>query len=725
MIRRQTILRAGVALLCLSGAQQAMAQEDQGNVLSPIVVEGGGGGGGGGDQATGPVEGYVAKETTTGSKADLPISRIPQSVSVVGRQEFEDRAVVNKVDEALRYTPGVLAQPFGVDPDTDWIYIRGFDASQTGVFLDGLNLYSFGFGGFQMDPYFLERAEVLKGPSSTLYGASNPGGILNMISKRPTGERLISTEAGINSNGNAYGAFDVGGSLDNDAFDYRVTAKIAGGDNYSDYSHDFRGAVMPQVTWKRDDTTKLNVYGYYSAMDQVHVGNGFFPYFGTVKKADYGRIDPKAFYGNPKIDNGNYQQGLLGYEFETVLDNGIKLTQNLRYGHLNKFETGPYLYGYYNVDTGAGYLTEPEGSVDAFSRVGFKARTAVDTFAVDNRASGEIDTGPVNHNIAVGLDYKYYRIDHWQASGFSWVTVENPDRDKGQGKLTPYLDQVMTQQQFGIYAQDQMRFGGGWLATVNGRYDVVNTKSDAKIGDSYDTTDGAFSGRIGLGYEFANGVTPYVSASTFFNPVIGVNPDGPLVPEDGYQYEAGIKYTPDFIDGVFSVSTFHITKNNWTVTDPLTFTQSQVGEVVSRGVEFEGKVNLNESWRAIGSFAYTDLEMTGHANKDLIGNSPYLIPKVTAAMWLDYKLPENLIEGISIGGGLRYKGWSWADYENTLKVPGALLADAGIRYDKDNLTVALNVTNLFDKRYVSGCQGVNTCGYGDTRTVMFKIGKSW
>ena len=721
MIRRQTILRAGVAMICLAAAHQATAQEQQPNetVLNPIVI-----GNGTTDTATGPVSKHVAKETTTGSKADMPLKDIPQSVSVIGRQEFEDRGVVNKVDEALRYTPGVLAQPFGVDPDTDWIYIRGFDATQTGVFLDGLNLYSYGFGGFQIDPYFLERAEVLKGPSSTLYGASNPGGILNMISKRPTGERLVSTEAGINSDGNAYAAFDAGNTFENDAFSYRVTGKLAGGDNYSDYSKDFRGAIMPQVTWKADDTTKLTVFGYYSALDQVHVGNGFFPYWGTVKKTSFGRIDPKSFYGNPDIDNGNYQQAMIGYEFETELENGLKLSQNLRYGHLNKHEIGPYPYGYYDVDTGTGYLPEPSGSTPTFTRIGFEADTSVDTFAVDNRVNGEFDTGLISHNLTAGLDYKYFRIDHWQASGFSTISVKNPDHDTPQGTLTPYLDQVLTQQQAGVYVQDQMKLNG-WVATLNGRYDVVRTESDAVIGHSYASTDRAFSGRVGLGYEFANGLTPYVSASTFFNPVIGATATTPIEPEEGYQYEAGVKYEPDFIDGVFTASVFHITKKNWTVTDPLTFLQSQIGEVESRGIELEGKVNFNESWRGIASFAYQDLEMTNHADPSLIGNSPYLIPKVTASMWLDYKLPENWVDGVSIGGGLRYKGWSWADYANTLKVPGALLADAGIRYENDGLTVALNVTNLFDKRYVAGCQGVNTCGYGDTRTVMLKIGKEW
>ena len=99
----------------------------------------------------------------------------------------------------------------------------------------------------------------------------------------------------------------------------------------------------------------------------------------------------------------------------------------------------------------------------------------------------------------------------------------------------------------------------GWIATINGRYDIVRTESDATIGYSYASTDRAFSGRLGLGYEFANGMTPYVSASTFFNPVVGATATSPIKPEEGYQYEAGIKYEPDFIDGVFTVSAFHIT----------------------------------------------------------------------------------------------------------------------------------------------------------------------
>ncbi len=711
--------RAGVALAILAWPAAAAAQ-DAGTTLETIVVQGKK------ESATGPVDGYAANRSSTGSKADTPIAEIPQSVSVVGRQELEDRGVTNKVDEALRYTAGVFAEPFGVDPDTDWIYIRGFDATQTGVFLDGLSLYSYGFGGFQMDPFFLERVEVLKGPASVLYGAANPGGLVNMVGKRALDEKLLYTETGINSDGNAFFGFDAGDVLQEGAFSYRLTGKISGGDQYTDYSEDFRGGIMPQFTWKPDEATKLNVYGFYSALDQVHVGNGFYPYVGTVVDAPFGKIDPESFYGEPDIDHGEYQQTMIGYEIEHELDSGWTLSQNARYAHLNKYENAPYTYGYYDSSTGTGYLEEPVGPDYQFYRIGFEGKSKVDSFVVDNRIDGEFATGGLDHDLTVGLDYKYYRLDHEQACcGSTPISVTDPVYGAAQGTNFVYLDQVLTQQQVGIYAQDQIKFGGGFIATLNGRYDFVKTESDATVGYSYSSDDKAASGRVGLAYEFANGFTPYASASTFFNPVIGSSATAPIKPEEGYQVEGGFKYEPTAFEGLFTASVFHLVKQNWTVTDPATFLQSQIGEVTSTGIELEAKVQIADAWKATAAFTWQDLEMTEHADPTLVGNSPYLIPAVTASAWLDYTVPTGVLEGLSVGAGLRYQGESWADYANTLKVPDALLADAAIRYEKDGWGLSFNVANLFDKEYVKGCQGTLTCGYGEGRTFTLKLSKTW
>jgi iron complex outermembrane recepter protein len=711
-------LLAGVAISVLAATGQTKAQDA--TILNPVVVEGEGAGGGDAS-ATGPVKGYAAKASTTGSKSDMALRDIPQSVSVVGREELSDRGVVGKVDEALRYTPGVFAEPFGADPDTDWIYVRGFDASQTGLFLDGLNLFSYSFGNFQIDPFFLERIEVLKGPSSVLYGASNPGGLVNMVSKRPLDEPLYYTEIGINSDGNAFAGFDVNDTFQDEAFTYRVTGKLAGGDQSTKYSEDLRGGLLPQLTWSPDEATKLNVYAFYTAMDQVHVGNGFYPYVGTVVDANFGRIDPDAFYGEPSNDDGEYQQFMLGHEFEHSFDNGWTFSQNGRYGHLSKYEALTYIYGY------EGFLEAPAGPDARFNRFNSEGDTKVDTFALDNRVNGTFETGGFEHDLTVGLDLKYFRLDHVQAfSGATPIDVIDPIYGVPQPPTGVYLDQVLTQRQVGVYLQDQVRFGDGFIATLNGRYDWVRTESDAVVGYSYAASDSAASGRAGLAYEFANGLTPYVSASTFFTPIVAGSATAPIKPEEGYQVEGGFKYEPTNFDGMITASVFHLVKQNWTVTGPApTFIQSQIGEVTSTGIELEGKMQLTADWKATAAFTYMDLEITNHEDRSLIGNSPYLVPAVTASVWLDYTIPEGALEGVSLAGGLRYQGKSWADYANTKEVPDVVLADAALRYEKNGWGAALNVTNLFDKEYVKGCQTTMVCGYGDGRTFTLKLSKTW
>lgn len=716
------LLQAGVALAAIGAAWPSAAQEAV--QLETIQVEGQNAGGTG-QSATKPVNGYVARTSSAGSKSDTSLGAIPQAVSVVGQQEFQDRGITNKVDELLRYAPGVLAQPYGSDPDTDWYYIRGFNATQTGVYLDDLNLFSYGFGGFQIDPFMLERVDVLKGPASVLYGGANPGGIINMVRKRPTDEPYYYTETGINSNGNAFFGFDLSDALNADGtINYRLTGKIAGGDNYSDYSEDLRGFIMPQITVARDDATSFTLWGYVAGLDQTHVGNGFLPYEGTVVDAPFGRIDRDFFPGEPDLDTGRYDQQMIGYEFRHAFDGGWDLTSNFRYGHLDKHEFGPYPYLYANT-------TDPaDPGYYQLNRIGFEGETSADTVAIDNRIERDFDLGGVSHALLAGIDYRYYHLDNVQHSFYGASTISPTDPVYGlpQPDNSQLYDQTLDMHQVGIYAQDQIRFGGGWLLTLNGRYDYVHTELDDRLAanDDYSSSEGAWSGRIGLAYQFDNGVTPYLSAATFFNPLVGLGLQGALKPEEGEQFEIGVKYEPAFMDASFTASAFHITKRNNVVSVALPPWQDQLGEVESRGIELEGKVNLDENWRILGSFTYTDMEVTKNdPNPSLVGNTPYIIPNVTASLWLDYAFTNDALDGLSLGAGLRYKGESWADEANTLKVPDALLVDAAVRYKKNDWTASLNVANLFDKEYVESCGGIGACGYGEARTVTFKLSKKW
>lgn len=496
---------ASIALLC-AGAVWAQAQPAPTVQLDTITVEGEGG------SATGPVNGYVATRSTAGSKANTPITAIPQAVSVLGRDEIDDRKAL-KVDEALRYTSGVAAQAFGPDPDTDWIFIRGFQATQTGVFMDGLQLYGYGFGGFQIDPFLLERVEVLKGPASVLYGGSTPGGIVNLVSRRPTAKNFGYVEAGINNFGNAYLGIDVGLSDKQGVWSTRLTGKLSGGDQYTDVAKDFRGTIMPQITYQPTGATRITAYGVYSALDQIHVGGGFLPYVGTVVNAPFGKIWRKAFLGEPAIDDQERTETLLGYEFQHQFANNWNFTQNLRYGTMKGSQLGPYGFGYAGPDAPFGDRLQPLGPDYQLYRIGFQERTRVNTFTVDNRIDGKVVSGPLEHSLLFGIDYKYFNIDHTQASGgATTISVTNPIYGAQQGPTGVYLNQNLKHHQIGFYAQDQIRFGGGFLLTLNGRYDYVDKKSVSPAGllfsPTYDKKEASWSGRAGLGYEFANGLTP-------------------------------------------------------------------------------------------------------------------------------------------------------------------------------------------------------------------------
>ena len=722
-IYRMNVLLAGsVAVIAMIPPMAAFAQTAQNSTqLEPVVVEGETG-----DNATGPVKGVVAKKTKTASKTATDIKEIPQSVSVVGRQEIDDQGA-QKIDESLRYTAGVFAQPFGPDSRTNWLYIRGFDATSTGTYMDGLQLFSYAFGGFYVDSFGLERIEVLKGPASVLYGGSNPGGIVNYVSKLPDGQQRY-VETGINDAGNAYLGFDIGDVASNGLVSYRIDGRVAGGDTYSDLQNGWRGFISPSIIWQPDEQTKLTVLANYSHVDENHGGGTFLPYEGTVTDrivggVNYGRISPDANFTEPSVDLYKREQGSIGYQFEHTFDNQWTVRSNTRFTAADINEVYVYPNGWANATQ--------------LDRVNFGHDTDAMTFLSDLQIEGKVQTGPIEHTLLFGLDYKYYNIDQVQSSALFGTTPPIDAFDPVYGApLTPrvsYLNQDLTQKQLGLYAQDQLRFGDGWLVTLNGRYDRGWLDADnrptyySNTSSSQSNTVGDFSGRAGLAYEFANGLTPYVSVATFFNPIIGTDANGNLFkPEEGAQYEAGVKYAPSFIDGLFTLSLFDLTRQNVptpTVDNP--YVQVQTGEVRSRGVELEGKVNVTEDFRVTGAFTAYDLKVTKDADPTLIGKRPFLVPEVMASVSVDYTFRGDWYDGISIGGGLRYLGSSWADQDNEFKVPAVTLADLKLGYEKETWGVDLNITNLFDKTYVSGCQGINVCSYGEGRSFKLKAHTTW
>lgn len=693
-------------------APQALAQEKP-DVLAPIVVEGEAGG-------DGTFDGYKAKKDASATKSDQPLEKTPQAVSVVGSQQIGDQAA-RSVVEATRYAPGIRSETFGNDTRNDWFLIRGFSSQVNSYFLDGLQLQSSdSFATWKVNPYLLDRIDILRGPSSALYGASNPGGLINLVSKRPTFQNRGETAVGVNEYGNVWSGLDVEGVNKDGTLAYRFIATGNYGGTQVDYTDNNQFAIMPEVTWKPDEDTSLTVYANISKLKTR--GQNFLPYAGTVTSQSWGKIPRDLFTSEPSVDKFERSQQMIGYEFEHRFDNDVTVRQNLRYGHLNVDFRNVYGTGWVVVDPNN--PNDPNNHL--LDRANFLSKPDLGLFTVDNQVEWKTSTGPVDHTLLLGLDYK--RFDLHDESGFesaSPLDVLNPV----YGDVTPVTsryDQTNTlQNQVGVYAQDTAQIDK-WTFVFSGRYDDAQTHvTDRATGGKTDYSSNAFSGRAGVIYNFDNGISPYVSISRSFLPLTGTDAKtgDAFKPETALQYEAGVKYQPTWLDNVmFTASLFDLTRQNVVTGDGQINFNRQIGKVNSRGVELEAVGQLTPDLKLTAAYTWYDLKIK-QGNPAEIGKVTTGTPEQFGSLWLDYAIPSDRLQGVSIGGGVRYVGSSYADSANTQKVPDYAVVDAAIRYEKDNFSAALNVSNLFDKAYVASCN--LTCFYGESREVSLTMGYKW
>ncbi|SES87224.1 TonB-dependent siderophore receptor [Stigmatella erecta] len=699
---------AGVSVLALAtaaGAQEAQQQEGNAITLETFRVEGKK------ESATGPIEGYTAERTAAGTKTDTALIETPQAVSVVGREQM-DAQQVQSVAEATRYTPGVRAGTFGADSRNDWFLVRGFSAQESGYYLDGLQLFASSFATWRIEPFGLERIESVRGPSSVLYGGTNPGGLLNLVSKRPSAETRLHVEAGINEFGNGYGAVDAGGAIDSgEHFLYRVSALGRGGGTQVEHTNNDRLFVAPSVTWKPGERTSLTLHGSVQ-LDRTK-GQNFLPYVGTVVDAPYGSIPTDLFTSEPDLDHFKRDQLLAGYEFEHRFNDAWAVRQNLRYGHLEiDFQN------YYGV----GYAGDPAEA--QLARGNFITVPKVDLFTVDTQVQARLETGPLRHRLLLGVDYKHYRIADEQ--GYEAGTPLDLLEPVYGGYAPPesrYTLNETAQDQLGVYLQDQLQFAKRFNLVLSGRHDWVGTDLENELtpAASYDGSVKSFSGRAGLLYTFDSGFAPYVSYARSFNPVAGTTADGELFePETGQQVEAGLKFQPDGLASTLGLSVFELRRQNFVTTDGA-FNPLQIGEVRSRGVELELITSLLPGLDVLGAVSLYDLEITDGADFET-GKTPVGSAEFMASLWLDYTFQEGALAGFGAGAGVRATGRSFADRTNTLEVPGFTLVDLGLHYQRSHWRAALTVSNLLDDEYVSSCSSEAACFYGDQRRAALNVG---
>jgi len=666
------------------------------------------------ESATAPTQGYTVKSSTGATKTDQPLITTAQSVSVVTRQQMEDQGATN-VSQALSYTPGVYSTFGGSATRFDAISLRGYHGGDVdNIFLDGMRLMSDGgsHNVIQIDPWFLDRIDVIKGPSSALYGQSVPGGLVNLTSKRPQ----FSAEGHIQAFGGTQGtkgaAFDYTDAI-NDQWAYRVIGITRNTDTQVDNTREERYAISPSLLWQPDSDTSLLLRAYLQK-DPSGGYHGSLPLDGTRYEHNGRKLSNHTNEGDPS-DGYQRREQIYSYEFNHQFNDVWSV-----------YSSGSYTHSDVNLDQV--YQVGWVGDSDMLAR-GYSGSTgSLDGWSTDNRIKADFNTGDVSHTVVLGGEYHRFRNDLWSRAGGASPLDPWSGYTAQDGHTLTYSDYNNRRYyQAGLYLQDEMVWNR-WHADLSARYDrIVSEQVSDTFGTSSRRSDDHISSRASLLYAFENGLSPYISYSQAITPAMLAGPDGQLLkPTTAEQYEAGLKFQPPGTADMYSIAMYDLTQKDVATRDTniATATFLPAGKVHSQGVELEARNQLTPRLSTIAGYTWNRLRFadTRDGTDD---NTPQLTPDQMASFWAHYKFDY----GISAGAGVRYIGKQWADDANTERLPSTTLLDAMIRADLGAWTSALkgaylqvNANNLTDREYVSGCYGTNNCYWGAERSVIATVG---
>ncbi|MFL9710489.1 TonB-dependent siderophore receptor [Methylobacillus sp. Pita1] len=721
-------------------AMPAIAADSDSSVLPEVAVVGAKAGDESGS--------YVAKKTKSSTKTDTPVVETPQSISIVDRKELDDRNA-QTLNEAVAYTAGVRSEVGGMDSRADSYSIRGIkggmeaDAGISNLFQDGLKVPAGGmWNRASFDNFGLERIEVLKGPSAAVYGQITPGGMINLVSKRPTANQVNEVRLQGGSFDQYKAAFDIGGSLaDDQSVLFRLVGSFNDGGSQIKHNDLQRTYFAPSLLWQISDKTSLTLLAQYQR-DKGGATFQFLPYYGTVafNSAIGGRLDRDTFYGDKDWNTYDREQSTVGWEFDHRFNDTWQFRQNLRYTSIENT--------YKSVIGGRN-----DGSNGLLQRRSTLGEGKSDGVAVDNQLQADFATGELQHTVLLGLDAQRFSWKNERSNGTATdISLLNPRyTSAGDYAMTLGWSQDVDQKQTGAYIQEQAALGN-WRFSLGGRYDYFdNTMFNAVNGRRFAYNDHAFTWRTGAVYQFDNGIAPFVSYSTSFDPgMLGVAMlnDADVKPVKGKQYEAGVKYQPPGSNSLITASVYELTQDNRVVTAGVPNTivcpdatgntcYTQVDARI-RGFELEGKAAVTDNLSLLGSYTYMDSEIT--SNNSLTESKGAAIPQVAkhmSSLWANYVFTTGYLDGLSVGLGARYVGGSYGvaraagPADNLyLHTDAYTTYDAALRYNLKSLgyagaEFAINASNLTDRLYVTTCTGSTACYYGSGRVVNATLKYNW
>ena len=625
----------------------------------------------------------TGSRTQAATKTEVDTLHTPQNVQLLSEELLVDQGAI-LLEDALRNVAGVM--PGGYYNGWDYYRIRGFDADSS-TYQDGL-LYGIGINT-NAEVFGMERVEVLKGPSSSLYGQGSLGGLVNLISKRPEPERAGKLSLSLGGDDYQQAGVDVTGALSSEhGLSGRLVALYRNDGSFVEFVDGVRRVYLaPSLTWEGERTrvTWLNAFTH----DRQEIGFPL-PATGFITDNPNGRLPRDRFVGNAEDPGvGKEWRVQTGYLATHELNDWLTLRQNLR-ASWNEADWDDLLYpAFLDADQRTLY------------RYPYSSNGDGKYFGIDSAFDARFTSGPLEHVATFGVDV-YRARDAWRSRQIdysdpaSYLPLDLFDPQYGAA-LPPLFEQpvyVTDTEATGVYLQDQLTLLEGLTLTVGGRYDWVETNGE----DSE-----AFSPRVGLSYQVLPALVAYASYSRSFLPQDGLLPSGEgAKPERGRQWEVGAKGALWDGRANFTLSLYQLTRGNVATDDPFNvgFVVT-TGEQRSRGIEIDSQLQLGDGVELIAAYAYTDAEVT---EDDALAEGLWTrnAPKHGLSGWLKYTLQEGALAGLGVGLGVSHYTKQAGDLANTFFLPAYTLVDANLTYTRGPLQLQLNLDNLTDERYATG-----------------------
>jgi len=641
---------------------------------------------------------YVAPEANTATRTDTPIIQVPQSIAVVTQNVIQDQRAV-RVEQALRNVSGVALGDVGQSGiAADVAYCRGFPCGYFKNYLrndDQNQVLTF------RDVANMQRIEVLKGPASVLYGRSEPGGIVNILTKQPQADRYASIDQIIGSYNYYRTMIDVTGPLDEGKkLLFRVNGAYENTESFRDVVHGFRYFVAPVFTWQASNHTTVVVEGEY-IRDRRTPDSGL-PAIGTGLAA----VPDSRFFGE-RFDTMAFEEGRAALAVLHQFNDAWRIESRFRA----------------DISTATAARTVPLAVVanQSLARFFFDQLAPISSYYWRNDVIGKVSTGSIKHEVLTGLELgRQYASYNQAAVPFDTISIFNPVH--GQTP-EPVLQKTPFSHSFanalGGYVQDQISLPYNLHLLLGARGDYFYQHSGVNGADTK-AEDYAFSPRIGLTYQPLPPVSVYANFTKSFLPNFGpfTAARNQFDPTTGTQYEAGVKsvIVPGRLTSTLAV--YRIDKTNVLAPDPanpLFFIQT--GAQRSQGVEFDLTAQLADGWKVIATYAYTDARVT-EDTRSIVGNRLPLVARNAGSFWTTYDFQVDPLKGFGVGGGIFAVGERAGDLANSFELPGYVRTDAALYYRKreifphTNLIAQLNAQNLLNQDYFySGGQSRASAGF--------------